>query len=168
VIRLDADPSLEYRLQPFITDTGWPCPSFVLGGVAFHLGAEINFTVDELLAGVHLEIPVPSALDCVVVHLVDEWGDPFPNAGLIVCSHAPGEPCVNTTFANGGTEGEAHLEVDPDLVYDLRAFVGEQDWPCPFETDTGPIWFGEGGTFTPAQLAGGVTLHIVEPDPDSC
>ncbi len=168
VIRLDVDPSLEYRLQPFVTDTGWPCPSFVVNGVSFYVGTETNFTVDELLAGVHLVIPVPDALNCVEVHLVDAAGDPFPNAGLIVCGHAEGAPCENTEFAGSGADGVVRLESDPDLVYDLTAFVGDQDWPGGFPTDTGPIWFGEGGTFSPTELVNGITLEIVEPDPDSC
>ena len=113
-------------------------------------------------------IPVPSVLQCVEVRLVDAAGDPFPNAGLIVCGHAEGAPCVDNQFANGGVEGVVHLQVDAGLVYDLTSFVGEQDWPCGFPTGTGPIWFGEGGTFTPTELANGVTLRIVEPDPDSC
>jgi hypothetical protein len=65
IIRMTVDPSLVYDLRPFIGDTGWPCPSFILDdGTPWWFGEPGSFTPDDLLAGITLVIHVPTADEC--------------------------------------------------------------------------------------------------------
>jgi hypothetical protein len=174
VIRMALDPDLIYDLGTFIANTGWPCPGFISqDGTEFHFGASGSFTMQELVAGVTLVIPVPDLSDCTpgTVTVTDDSGNLLTTAGLFVCAHTTGSTdCVGDRFDGADPDGIIRITVDPGLVYDLGAFIANPGWPCPgFFLDDGTVlYFGVNGTFTADQLLTGVVLTIHMPAPEDC
>jgi hypothetical protein len=65
VIRFVVDESLDYDLNAFITNTGWPCPWISPDdGTPFHFGPIATYTASQLLTGVTLTVHHPSAAEC--------------------------------------------------------------------------------------------------------
>ena len=171
VVTLAIDPTLIYDLRAWDTNTGWPCPSGVLpDGTTFHYGEWASFTATDLIAGVTLVVPVPSADDCVVIGVTDDAGNPLLTAGLFVCGHVPGSTdCIGEPFEGPDPDGVIRMAIDPSLLYDLGPFVANTGWPCPFVGNDGTEFhFGPSITFTDDELRDGVTLIIPVPTPDDC
>ena len=170
VIRIDIDPALIYDLRPTVTNTGWLCPSFIgSDGTTFHHGKTVSFTADQLLAGVTMVITQPAPENCVVIPVTDDSGNPLP-AGLFVCAHLPAGECVGDRFEGPDPDGVIRMAVEPDLLYDLGAYIANSGWPCPgFVSDDGTTFhFSSNDTYTPDELRAGVTLVIPVPSPDDC
>ena len=171
IIRILIDPALIYDLRPTISNTGWLCPSFIgSDGTTFHHGKTVSFTADELLAGVTMVITQPTPETCVVMAVTDDSGNPLPTAGLFVCAHLPEGECVGDPFEGPDPDGIIRMAVDPDLLYDLGAFIANSGWPCPgFVSDDGTTFhFSPNDTYSPDQLRAGVTFVIAVPSPEDC
>ena len=172
VVTLAIDPTLIYDLRPVANNTGWPCPSTVFpDGSTFHVGDITSFTATDLLSGVTLTVPVPSPDDCAEITVIDDTGNPLPTAGLFVCADLPGSSeCIGERFDGADPDGIIRVPVDPDLVYDLGAFLANPGWACPsFFLDDGTVlYFSPNGTFTAEQLLAGVTLVIDKPAAEDC
>jgi hypothetical protein len=166
VIRIEVNPELLYDLGAFYGTTEWPCPGFPLeNGDQLYFGDSGTFDADQLLAGITLVVQKPDPLDCVVVNVTDQFGTSL-SAGLFVCGHEPGsDECIGDGFGTTDANGLIRIEVDPTLIYDLRAFYASDEWPCPdFVADDGTHFhWGEEGTFTADQLLAGVTLVVPKP-----
>jgi len=172
VVTLAIDPTLIYDLRPVANNTGWPCPSYVFAdGNTFHIGEQTSFTATDLVQGVTLTVAVPGPDDCAEISITDDTGNPLPTAGLFVCAHTPGSAdCIGERFDGPDPDGVVRMSVDPDLVYDIGAFIANPGWPCPsfFLSDGTVFYFSPNTTFAPDQLVAGATLVIHRPAPDDC
>ena len=82
----------------------------------------------------------------------------------------PGGECVGDPFEGPDPDGVIRMAVEPDLLYDLGAYIANSGWPCPgFVSDDGTTFhFSSNDTYTPDELRAGVTLMIPVPSPDDC
>jgi hypothetical protein len=90
---------------------------------------------------------------------------------LFVCAHLPSSSeCVGERFDGTDADGIMRVPIDPDLVYDLGAFIANPGWSCPtvFLDDGTVLYFSPNGTFTAEQLLAGVTFVIDNPAPEDC
>ncbi len=64
IIRLELDPTVTYRLQAFIVNTGWPCPAYTApNGDTFHFSASIDLPAAQV-AGTVFVIDRPEPTEC--------------------------------------------------------------------------------------------------------
>jgi hypothetical protein len=64
VIRLNLDPTVTYRLQAFIVNTGWPCPAYTApNGDTFHFSASVDLPATHV-SGTNFVIDRPEHRDC--------------------------------------------------------------------------------------------------------
>ena len=73
-------------------------------------------------------------------------------------------------FEGHDPDGVIRVAIDPDLLYDLGAFIANSGWPCPgfVSEDATTFHFSPNGTYTPGELRAGVTFVIAVPSPEDC
>lgn len=173
VIRLDVDPTLTYDITALIVDSGWPCPHYRdEGGEVFHFSEGYRIVGAEL-PGTEFVITHPDPADCTEVRVVDEFGAPRASAGVMACPVVAGAPdCEQRHGQMTDQFGVATLDLDPNVVYSVNAFVVDPvpAWACPgFEIDGSQFYFSQGFLVgTPAEIALGAPLVIREPRAEDC
>ena len=61
----NVDPTVTYRLTPFIANSGWPCPQYISPtGDTFHFGDTRDILGADLIAGTTFVIHHPSTEEC--------------------------------------------------------------------------------------------------------
>ena len=167
------DPTVTYRLGPFIVNSGWPCPAFQSStGELFHFGTSIDVLGADLLAGIApLTIHHPTAAECApptnqaAIVITDDLGTVLTNANMFVCPlAADGTPCATNGFPDG-TDSQGRLlinNVDPTVTYRLGPFIVNSGWPCPAVFDGQEFHFGANYDILGADLLAGIaplTIH---------
>jgi hypothetical protein len=182
LIRLDLEPTLTYRLNAFISDSGWPCPDYLDpgSGTTFHFSPTRDIAAADL-ANVTTTFVIrhPDAAECAppvaaaIVTVNDDAGNPLPSAGMFVCRlSSDGTPCPGPSFDGPDPDGVIRLDaIDPNVTYRLNAFIANSGWPCPDYVDPGGATFH----FSPARDIAGrdllghtETFVIHHPAPDEC
>jgi hypothetical protein len=109
----------------------------------------------------------------IMVTVVDEAGAPRAAATVMACPYREGNvDCTQPVTATTDRRGVGRLRLDPQLRYDVTAFVRDPmpPWACPgFEIDGSQYYFAiDAFSGWPRELPRRATLTIVEPDPSDC
>jgi hypothetical protein len=170
-VLLLVDPTLEYSVNAFATNTGWPDPWIADDGTEFHFSEGIIVLGSELPEGHVFTVAPPvgePSPEGTLVRVVGPDGSPFPagTAGVQACA-GPGwpEPCTHHVVASDTDgDGNVHLVLDPDLEYHVNGFATDTGWPDPWIADDGTEFhFSEGITVLGSELPEGHVFTVAPP-----
>jgi hypothetical protein len=134
---------IDYVVNAFAHDTGWPCPSIDADGTPFHHSDKRDVLAGESIDGLTLAITRPnpdvcsSDLPSLVINLYDESGESLAGTGAFVdlCGYDPLFPvnypigqqhtgCSSDSgFVHQDQSGIIRVHVNPALTYDVSSFI---------------------------------------------
>jgi hypothetical protein len=166
-----------YRIQPFVINSGWPCPYILDNGDGFHSGPNVEVTGADLIAGnVTLVVHHPVEAECappIVLPVFDDFGNRVGGeTGAFFC-RVEGGGCTALQYPGRDANGNLLFNInslETDATYRIQPFVINSGWPCPYILDNGDGFHsGANVEVTGADLiAGNVTLVVHHPVEAEC
>lgn len=136
-VLLFVDPAIEYRLNAFATNTGWPDPWASPDGTEFHFSQnEVTAFGAAIQEGTTFVVARPAG---VLVRVVDGNGNPFPAGTAGVSAHDMSGVRGSVEVDDTDGDGDVLLSLDPTTQWWIIGRVTNTGWPDP-------SWVAEDGT----------------------
>jgi hypothetical protein len=171
-VELSVQADVLYRVNGFVTDTGWRDPGFVAAdGTEFHFSPLVELRGSEI-DGATFVIERPTGASGrpargtteVAITIVDGSGKPFPTgtAGVMACTTSSCDPMI---VGSADEDGVARITLASKLEYRVTALVRDTGWACGgWVSPTGNVFhFSEAVVRNGAGFHRPTTLTIVEP-----
>lgn len=165
-VLLFVDPAVEYNVNAFATNTGWPDPWVSPDGTEFHFSVQgLTVLGADIPEGMTFVVQDPTG---TLLRVVDGQGNPFPagTAGINACdtsgTHDP--VCIGTIDTNG--DGNVLLALDPTTQWWVYGWVINTGWPDPdFVAEDGTQFhFSEPVILDPGvELEDGTVFVVAQP-----
>jgi hypothetical protein len=165
-VLLFIDPAIEYSVNAFATNTGWPDPWVSPDGTEFHFSQQsVTALGADLDEGSTFVIAQPTG---VLLRVVDGHGNPFPAgmAGVHACDRSGNRDpeCVGAMDTDG--DGNILLPpLDPTAQWDVYGVAVNTGWPDPWVSPDGTEYhFSATVTVEPGGvLENGTVFMVAEP-----
>lgn len=165
-VLLFVDPGVEYTINAFATNTGWPEPWVSPDGTEFHF-SELRLTVlgADVEEGTTFVVSNPAG---TLLRVIDGQGNPFPpgTAGVQACGgsgYPECDPQIGSIDTNG--DGNVLLVLDPTTQYSINGFAMNTGWPDPWVSPDGTEFHlsQESLTALGADVEDGTTFVVAQP-----